>query len=133
MIKRISFIVFFVLSGVVFSQNNIEDTRISKLRGQLNQLTVNVPGLLKPVDFNISNSQLPTFIRAVGKDSEVNISVDTQLSNINLTHSFSDAKVIDVLLYLCKEYNLTIDLTGNIISLNKLPQKKEEVKKYCSK
>lgn len=130
MIKRISFIVFFVLSGVVFSQNNIEDTRISKLRGQLNQLTVNVPGLLKPVDFNISNSQLPTFIRAVGKDSEVNISVDTQLSNINLTHSFSDAKVIDVLLYLCKEYNLTIDLTGNIISLNKLPQKKEEVKKY---
>lgn len=130
MIKRISFIVFFVLSGVVFSQNNIEDTRISKLRGQLNQLIVNVPGLLKPVDFNISNSQLPTFIRAVGKDSEVNISVDTQLSNINLTHSFSDAKVIDVLLYLCKEYNLTIDLTGNIISLNKLPQKKEEVKKY---
>lgn len=130
MIKRISFIVLFVVSGVVFSQSNDESIRISTLRDQLNELTTKVPGLLKPVDFNISNSQLPTFIRAVGKDSEVNISVDTQLSNINLTHSFSNAKVIDVLLYLCKEYNLTIDLTGNIISLNKLLQKKEEVKKY---
>ncbi|WP_417800647.1 type II secretion system protein GspD [Tenacibaculum sp.] len=130
MIKRISFIVLFVISGVVFSQSNNESIRISTLRDQLNELTTKVPGLLKPVDFNISKSQLPTFIRAVGKDSEVNISVDPQLSNINLTHSFSNAKVIDVLLYLCKEYNLTIELTGNIISLNKLPQQKEEVKKY---
>ncbi|CAM1365437.1 General secretion pathway protein GspD [Tenacibaculum sediminilitoris] len=130
MIKRISFIVFFVLSGVVFSQNNIEDKRILELREELNQLAVSVPGLLKPVDFNISETQLPTFIRSVGKNSEVNISVDTQIKDINLTHSFSNAKVIDVLLYLCKEYNLTIDLTGNIISFSKIPQKKEEVKKY---
>lgn len=129
MIQRIS-ILFFLWSFVVFSQENNNQERIPQIENRLNNLVSQTPGLVKKVDFNVSNIELPSFIRAVGKESKVNISVDPQLSSVVLSHSFSNAKVKDILVYLCKEYHLDIAITGNIISLKQYTQKPPAPKQY---
>lgn len=129
MLKNISIVILFVISLTVYGQNNNEQKRIKLIEEKLNQLANSTPELLKVVDFNLSSTELPTFVRAIGKESNVNIGVNPSLKSIQLSHNFSNAKVKDILVYLCKEHLLTIDITGNIISLKKRKEKKEEKKR----
>lgn len=114
-----------MLSIHLFAQKDIEAQRIASIEEKLNQLAIAAPELNKVVDFNLSATELPTFVRAIGKESKVNIGVDPELKAIKLSHNFSNAKVKNILVYLCKEHNLTIDITGNIISLKRQAPKKE--------
>lgn len=105
-----------------FSQDILleEKERIQKLKLSLDSLQVSIKGLSQTVDNNISEIQLPVFVRAIGKANKVNISAsDPNLENIMLSHNFSNASIKDIILYLCKEYKLTFYVTGNIISLKK--------------
>ncbi|QXP72533.1 general secretion pathway protein GspD [Tenacibaculum sp. AHE15PA] len=128
MLKRYKAVItIFLLLGTIksFSQEITfkEKQRIQKLEQVLDSMESSIKGLTQTVDFNVSETELPVFIRAVGKAKKVNLSVDTKLENITLSHNFSNANVKDILLYLCKEYKLTFDITGNIISLKKyVPQ-----------
>ena len=99
------------------AQNTPE--RIKKLEIQLDSLSASVPGLSKPVDFSINATELNTFIRAIAASNGVNVSLDANLKNIIVSQSFSDATVKNVLLNLCKEYSLTIEVLGNILAIKK--------------
>lgn len=99
------------------AQNTSE--RIKKLEVQLDSLSTSVPGLSKPVDFSINATELNTFIRAIAASNGVNVSLDSNLKNIIVSQSFSDATVKNVLLNLCKEYGLTIEILGNILAIKK--------------
>ncbi len=114
-------LLFFAGSFIFYAQETDakEKERIEKLLGQLQDLQQSIVGLSQTVDFNVSDTQLATFVRAVGKSKKVNLSVTSDIQNITLTHNFSNAKVKDIILYLCKEHKLTFDVTGNIISLKK--------------
>lgn len=108
-----------------FSQESllVEKERIQRLNVSLDNLKTSIAGLTETVDNNVSQMELPVFVRAIGKAKKVNLSADPQLENIMLSHNFSNASIKDILLYLCKEYKLTLDITGNIISLKKyIPQ-----------
>ncbi|MCD8406201.1 general secretion pathway protein GspD [Tenacibaculum dicentrarchi] len=135
MIKKWSLVLFIVFSISIVAQNNNEVKRIENLQTNLDSLQVLIPNLIKTVNFNVSNIELPSFIRAVGSETKVNISVQPQLKNIILTHNFSDASVRDIVLYLCKEYFLTFNNTGNILSLKKqvIKAKEESIIKYVPK
>lgn len=131
MIRKIFIVLFFVYSGVLFAQKETELERINKLETTINTLKSTIPNLENKVNFNVSNLKLPLFIKALSKESKVNLSIrlENGVSNIVLAHNFSDASVRDIVLYLCKEYQLTFNVTGNIISLRKfMPEK--EIKKY---
>lgn len=106
-----------------FAQKN-ETQRLKTIERTLDSLQTSIAGLNQTVNFNISNVELPSFIRTVGATRKVNVSIAHSLKSIVLTHNFSNATVKDVLLYLCKEYQLNIDVTGNIISLKKHEYKK---------
>ena len=116
------------MSLTVYGQLNDEQQRIAVIEKKLTQLASTTPALEKVVDFNLSSTELPTFVRAIGKESGVNIGVNPDLKSIKLSHNFSNAKVKDILVYLCKEHQLTIDITGNIISLKKKKEVKEPKK-----
>lgn len=121
-IYKVTLIVFFLLvTQLSFSQETLlkEKERVQKLEQTLDSLRTAIVGLAKTVDLNVSEMELPVFIRAIGKANKVNLSIDSTLDNIMLSHNFSNASVKDILLYLCKEYKLTFDTTGNIISLKK--------------
>lgn len=131
MIRKIFIVLFFVYSGILFAQKETELERINKLETTINTLKSTIPNLENKVNFNVSNLKLPLFIKALSKESKVNLSIrlENGVSNIVLAHNFSDASVRDIVLYLCKEYQLTFNVTGNIISLRKfMPEK--EIKKY---
>lgn len=111
-----TFLFAFFFSITVWGQ---EDDRIQKLSNELDSLSNTISGLSKKVDFSISQSQLSTFVRAIAENNKVNVSVAPELNQIQVSHNFSNATVKNVLLYLCKEYDLTIDILGSILSMKK--------------
>ena len=135
-IYKIILIAFLLLGAIKsFSQEATfkDKERIQKLEEILDGMESSIVGLAQTVDFNVSEMELPVFIRAVGKARKVNLSIESQLQNIMLSHNFSNASVKDVLIYLCKEYSLTFDITGNIISLKKYIPQIEKKKLYFQK
>jgi type IV pilus assembly protein PilQ len=104
---------------IQFSFGQIENSSIQKLEKTLDSLSTTVLGLTKTVDFSVSDIELSTFIRAVAKNHKVNVSLESSLQQIRVSHNFSNATVKNVLLYLCKEYSLTIDVLGTIISIKR--------------
>ena len=109
-------LLFLFLSGSFTAQNT---DRIEKLSVHLDSLSTEIPGLSGVVDLSINSAQLTTFLKAIASSNNLNISVDPTLKNIAVSQSFTKAKTKDVLLYLCKEYNLTIEVVGNILMVKK--------------
>ncbi|MGY0407590.1 MAG: type II secretion system protein GspD [Polaribacter sp.] len=119
MIKRyIPFLVLLVFfTKFSFGQENAN--RIQKLEKKLDSLSFKITGLNKKVDFSLNDTELPVFIRAIASEHKVNVSIDPQLQQIKVSQNFSNATVKNVFLYLCKEYNLTIDVLGTILSIKR--------------
>jgi type IV pilus assembly protein PilQ len=114
-----------------FSQEN----RIQLLKNNIEAITADVPGLSEKININIKEASLSSFLLAVSEVHKLNISVAPNLSQINIVNNFTDVSVGDLLVFLCKEYNLTIDFTGNILSvklyekpIEKLVEKSIDVK-----
>ena len=65
---------------------------------------------------------MTNFLLAISEIHKVNINVSPELSQIIIANNFSNVTVADLLVFLCKEYDLTIDFTGNILSIKKFQQ-----------
>lgn len=111
--KKIITLLFILVFQASFSQ----ESRISQLKNQIESITVDAPGLNEKVNINIKEASLSSFLLAVSQIHKLNISVGPGLNQINIVNNFSDVVVGDLLLFLCKEYNLTIDFTGNILAI----------------
>lgn len=111
------FIMLFLVfnTGIIFAQQD----RIFQLKTKLESIVVDSPGLNANVDVNVSNASLPGFLQAIAHANNVNLNVNPELEQFFITNNFSNATVEDVLLFVCKEYDLDIDFTGNIISIYK--------------
>lgn len=102
-----------------------QQDRILQLQTKLESIVVDSPGLTANVDVNVSNASLPGFLQAIAHANNINLNVNPELEQFFITNNFSNATVEDVLLFACKEYDLDIDFTGNIISIYKY----KEIKK----
>lgn len=125
--KKILSIIIFLVSYHSFAQN---DQRIQNIKHQLEILSTETIGLTENVktEINVTNISLSNFLLAVSDVHKVNINVAPELNQIKLANNFSNVTVADLLIFLCKEYNLTIDFTGNILSIKKY-QKEPELPK----
>lgn len=102
-----------ILSG--WSQSN----RLVPLKTQLESLVIDVPGLSAKADINVNNIALSDFLQAVATTHKINLNLSPELSQIVIKNNFSNVTVIDILLFVCKEFTLTIDFTGTILSVRK--------------
>jgi type IV pilus assembly protein PilQ len=95
--------------------------RIQNLENNLEVLALDNPAYNETLklEVNVSNVTLPNFLMAVSKVHQLNLSVANDISNISLVNNFSNVTVSDLLIFLCKEYNLTIDFTGSILSIKR--------------
>jgi len=81
-------------------------------------------------EIRVNNITLTNFLLAISNVHKLNINISPQLNNITLANNFSNVTVSDLLIFLCKEYDLNIDFTGNILSIKKhlkpieIPQEK---------
>ncbi|GAB5476223.1 MAG: general secretion pathway protein GspD [Maribacter sp.] len=115
-----------------FSVYGQDSQRIAKIQNQLELLSVENTELKESLklDINVSNVTLANFLMAVSEVHQLNLSISPDIGNINLVNNFSNVVVSDLLVYLCKEYNLDIEFTGNILAIKRfqppveIPQEK---------
>jgi len=110
---------FLFLLFLSFSLINAQDNRFIQLKNNIDILTTEVPGLAQKVNINVKETTLSSFLLAVSEVHKVNISVDLSLNSISIINNFTDVTVADLLVFLCKEYDLKLDFTGNIIAVKK--------------
>lgn len=116
LVSYITLVMWALISNqAVFAQQD----RIGQLQLKLESIMVDVPGLNKTIDVNVSNASLPGFLQAIAHANAINLNINQELEEFYITNNFSNATVVDVLLFSCKEYGLDIDFTGNILSIYK--------------
>ncbi len=122
------FVFQFFLGLAQTSTLSKEKQRIQKLQHQLEILTTEIPGLTENVktEINVNNITLANFLLAISNVHKVNISVAPELNQVVITNNFTNVTVADLLVFLCKEYHLTIDFTGNILSVKPYKEEPEE-------
>lgn len=111
--KKITTFLLLFIFQFTFSQEN----RIQQLKNNIEAISADTPGLSEKININIKEASLSSFLLAVSEVHKLNISISPNLSQINIVNNFTNVTVGDLLLFLCKEYNLTIDFTGNILSV----------------
>jgi type IV pilus assembly protein PilQ len=120
--KTITTIFLFLAFQITFSQ----DVRIQQIKNNIEAINSEAMGLSEKVNINIKEASLSSFLLAVSEVHKVNISVAPSLSQINIVNNFNDVTVADLLVFLCKEHNLTIDFTGNILSIKPYEKPKDK-------
>ena len=95
-----------------------QQDRFAVLQHQLENILVDTPGLSQKADISVNNVALSDFLQALATSHTINMNIHPELNQINISNNFSNATVADVLLFVCKEYDLTIDFTGNILSIS---------------
>lgn len=94
-------------------------SRISDLKDKLEIAATDSPGLSEKLNTTIAlnNISLSNFLLAIASVHKININVAPNIQQINITNNFSNVNVSSAILFLCKEYNLTIEFTENILSI----------------
>jgi type IV pilus assembly protein PilQ len=118
--KKLLVCFFLFISSFAFSQEHIES-----IKNNMDAILADTPGLSEKINIKIREASLSDFLLAVSDVHKVNISVAPQLKQINIVNNFTDVTVADLLIFLCKEYNLTIDFTGNILAIKPYVAPKE--------
>lgn len=130
-IRVFLFFLFFV-SLECFAQRS---QRIDSIKQKLDSLTSEAPGLKETVDFSVTGVSIQEFLRGIAESHNLNISVDPSI-NYKIYNNFTNEKVINVLIFLVKEYELDISFVGSIMSFRKyippVPQKEIAVPKDIS-
>lgn len=123
MIKKYSFKLLFLIFCISFSiQISAQDARIDQLQTKLESIVIDAPGLSQKAEINVNNVTLSDFLQALAAAHKINLNIHPELNGINIQNNFSNATVTDVLIFLCKEYDLDIDFTGNILSIHKFQE-----------
>ena len=107
------FLVFFVQD--VFA-NKSDSIRAKDITEKLSLLSQNNPSFLKEIDLSVGNVSITEIFRNIANLTEINISAKN-IDNIMATCNFSKVKVVDMIHFLCLEYNLELDAIGNIASI----------------
>lgn len=123
--KLIIILLFFftcICSG--FSQNS-DSLHVSALREKLDQVTKTDSNFTNKVDISVSNIPVVELLKNIGKASSLNI-IAKLPTNRMVTCNFKQIRIIDLLLFLCKEFSLNVEVMGNILTLSPYIEKVQE-------
>ena len=121
------FIVLFtcLISIPLKAQNNPDRFKI--LQDSLDKLSDEVLGLEEYVDLSVNQVNIADFLRGVSKTNSVNITVDPNL-DLKVTLAFNKLKLKDLLIFLCKTYDLDLQVLGNILMFKRYTPPPEKPK-----
>lgn len=104
----------------------VGQSRFDILEAKLDDASISQQGLNNTVDISVNNYTIQEIIRAIAQENNLNVSVEAKL-NILPSYNFAGAKVKEVFLLLCKEHDLTLEWTGQIISFKRFVPKEKKV------
>lgn len=99
-------------------QTNIQaqfGDRFEDLEDALEDFSKDQKNLNKKIDIAALGS-VQEIITSIAQQTKVNITIDPSIQQ-NVVSNFSKVKVKDILVYLCRQYNLDLKFTGSIISV----------------
>ncbi|MDB5267927.1 MAG: ral secretion pathway protein GspD [Hymenobacter sp.] len=76
------------------------------------------PGLNQRASLSVAGVSIQEFLRGLAETHSLNVSIDPALQ-VKVSNNFTDVKVVDLLLFLAREYDLDVRVTGNIIAFYK--------------
>lgn len=114
-------LLYLLIFTVALNVNGQETDRMLNIKNNLDLLAAENSELEENLrlEINVSNVTLPNFLMAVSRVHNLNLTISPDVEPINIINNFSEVKVADLLVYLCKQYDLTIDFTGNILTVKK--------------
>lgn len=138
--KRLFYILFIiipVLPCYTYAQEREDKTRdslrLAKIELSLGNLISRDSVYNNEVDVSVGKIALQELVRNIAKIHGVNISIkDTK--NILVSCNFNRVRINELLYFLCKEYELDLEVVGNIVSLSNIPKivkKPEPEPKYA--
>ena len=77
-----------------------------------------LPQLNKKLSFSVSEVSLAEFIRAFSHDAGINVVLPTGLET-PVRNNFKEVRAADMLAFLCREYDLEVEVHGSILCLTK--------------
>ena len=119
----IFFLTLLLTNVFLFSQD--KEDRFVELEKKLAALAQKEAGLRQKVDISFSDVSLQEYLRALAKTNDLNISVDPKL-DLTISNSFSDETASNIILFLCKQYDLDIKFVGSIMSFSKYKKPEEK-------
>jgi type IV pilus assembly protein PilQ len=90
--------------------------------------SVRIPALEEKVSISVSDVPLEEFLRGIANSSGLNLDVQPGL-NYKVVNNFREVKVKDVLLYVCRQYSLDLQISGSIISILKSERSAYDISK----
>ena len=76
------------------------------------------PGLTQRASLSVAGVSIQEFLRGLAETHSLNVSIDPALQ-VRVSNNFTDVKVLDLLLFLARQYELEVRVTGNIITFFK--------------
>lgn len=119
-----------VIFSILFfsSLRSNAQTYYDSLRVQLDSLTQEFPGFEERVDFGVSGVSVREFLRSLSENHDLNFSISNDIDG-KIVNNFTNAKVSDVVFFICKEHHLGIDIYGSILSFYKMREPKPILRK----
>ena len=118
---KIALVFFSLLLLNVSAFAQTEKDRLERIERELNEASKKIPGLNSVVDFTANNYTIQEVIRAIASDNDLNVVVNPNLTDL-VTYNFSNVTAKEVFLLFCKQHNVTIEFTGNILSFSKVTE-----------
>ncbi len=117
-------LLFLLLPALVLAQRiavpDADSLRLARVRSGLDAVVAAYPAYGETVDISVGKMALSDMLRNLAKVGGVNLSVKGAEST-QVTVNFSQARITDLIYFLCREYNLDIDVVGNIIAIRPVP------------
>jgi len=112
--RKLIVLCFVFIATSAFAQDN----RVKQIELKLETMIVENPGLEEEVELSVNGVEVSEFIRAIGVNHKINLNVAEDVNGI-VINNFSNARVLDVLVFLCKQFELKVESIGSIISISK--------------
>jgi len=90
--------------------------RVEAIRARLDTLTRRDEAYLGEVDLSVGEVPLSELLRSVAQVGGVNLSVRDG-ANLAVSCNFTRARIDELLLFLCEQYGLDVQVIGNIVSV----------------
>lgn len=113
--KKFNILIIFLLfnlSAELFAQD-----RMDSIGTKLEELSSTSSGLNNKVELSVDNVSIQDFIHGLAETHNLNMSVDVNLTT-QISNTFSNVTVKEVLIFLCRKFNLNISFIGSIMSIS---------------
>lgn len=106
----------FLLFPLCCAAQDTDSIRFAGIDRKLEALVERDSTFARTVDVTAGRLPLAELLRNIARASGVNLSVRS-VEDIPVSCNFTRARVDDLLRFLCREYRLDIEATGNIVSV----------------